>query len=239
MSRGSRATGKGVPIAPGRRLPPRTGIPASVDAIPARAERVKLGSAEWGYAHTPARTSTPVNRNGMRLSEIEKLIAFRLGGDYDVDDETYLRAAIPTLLFEVDKPGRPAHRRSIMAWARRHLPKLVRHQPPEWFAAIEGEFAGYPRPKPRRADAIARDLQVSFEEHETLDMNQIGFVGGTPEVRAMIRKAKNAAHQARKRALSGATPREQSLAAGRPWEREGVSRRTWYRRQAGGGTNSS
>ncbi|HMO28439.1 hypothetical protein, partial [Enterovirga sp.] len=210
--------------------------------VPARmAAPLKVGGAVLGQMEKPEDNGPrPRFRNHQRLSEIERLIEYRCGIDYNApgtiwtSDETYLRAALPTLLFTMREPGCPAHRSSLGAWIDAHLPCLS-DRPQWWLDELLAEFTTYPRRKPRRADGIARDLNVTWEEHETLDLHSISFVGGTPEVKAEIRRIKDRARKLQARREKGAVSRSEyegaSATAVEPWIAAGVSRATYYRRQ--------
>lgn len=208
--------------------------------VPAQmAAPLKVGGAVLGQMEKPEGDGPRARfRNHQRLSEIERLIEYRWGIDYNApgtiwtSDETYLRAALPTLLFTMQEPGCPAHRSSVGAWIAAHLPCLS-NSPQWWLDELIAEFTTYPRPKPRPADGIARDLNVTWEEHETLDLRSISFVGRTPAVGTKIRRIKDRAYRQKRRREGGVKPREEYEAASvaAACRAAGISRTTYYRRQ--------
>lgn len=90
------------------------------------------------------------------------------------------------------------------------------------------------------ADMLGDLLNVTQDEHKELRLHAIGILGRPVSDR---RRERDRARATRARATSGATPRAESNAAKQPWQVEGISRRTWYRRQKETeeprGTNSS
>lgn len=203
---------------------------------PRKAKRLTVGEAELGRME---QRRAGYSQNQKRLLEIERLIEFRRGyqlteDDPQTDEEAYLRAALPTLLYAMHEPGCPPHRRSMEAWIARSLPSLI--DSPRWrLDEIWAEFTTERRPKPRRADALGRDLSLTFEERETLGITQFMFVGGTPEVRAALKREKDRARKTASRRAAGAMDRltyeADSATDTEPWQRLGISRRTWERRR--------
>jgi hypothetical protein len=80
------------------------------------------------------------------------------------------------------------------------------------------------------ADNLARFLGVTYEQRQQLGLTTVGSINVKRRARKELRKRENRiAHERHRRAL-GMRPQSQSLSRLKPWEAEGVSRRTWYRR---------
>lgn len=91
------------------------------------------------------------------------------------------------------------------------------------------------------ADDAAALLGVSFEERQRLGLRTIGCCDLTPEefreARKEAKRKRDRERLAEKRQAK--RPRSQALMQVKPWETEGISRRTWYRRQKANGTETS
>lgn len=81
------------------------------------------------------------------------------------------------------------------------------------------------------ADDLGRRLGLSMEKRTALKITTIGACDVTKAQRAKLQKRKRMLRERARRATAGATPRVLSLEKTRPWEAEGISRRTWFRRQ--------
>jgi hypothetical protein len=86
------------------------------------------------------------------------------------------------------------------------------------------------RPK-RRADKLGKYLGLSYATRQELQIRTIGANDVTKRTRKLLRKRKDRAAKAAKRLANGAQPHRESLSRTKPWEAEGMSRRTWERRQ--------
>jgi hypothetical protein len=93
------------------------------------------------------------------------------------------------------------------------------------------------------ADNLARFLGVTYEQRQALRLTTIGSINVKRRARKELRKRRDRLYQERRRRDRGARPQSESLSATQPWKEEGVSRRTWYRRNkprnGTGGTTSS
>jgi hypothetical protein len=89
------------------------------------------------------------------------------------------------------------------------------------------------------ADEIAIQLNVTLETRQALGLTTIGAVDCDKEERQARRKALGRLRKARRRRKTGCKMRAEYLATSlsekQPWLAEGISRRTWYRRQKGSG----
>jgi hypothetical protein len=86
--------------------------------------------------------------------------------------------------------------------------------------------------------AMGQRLRVTREEWIKLKLKTILPFDMTDDEIAEFRKAKKRARDQHRRRAAGAKPREQSLNNLKPWVTAGISRRTWFRRQAASGTNT-
>jgi hypothetical protein len=85
-----------------------------------------------------------------------------------------------------------------------------------------------------RADKLAARLNLREADRARLGITTIGAVDMTKAEREAARKARKGQAKRERRRKQGAKPRAEYLAAAaertKPWAAEGVSRRTWYRR---------
>jgi hypothetical protein len=94
----------------------------------------------------------------------------------------------------------------------------------------------------RKADPLARWLQLPDKLRTVLGIRTIGSIDVSSKQRARRRKERDRINKANKRRAKGAKSRAEYLADSlmrtQPWKKEKISQRTWYRRrkhQAGGG----
>lgn len=92
-------------------------------------------------------------------------------------------------------------------------------------------------PQRWKADALAWRLRLTMEQRTMLGITTIGAIDMNKGARTKRRREYQRRWKAAKRRAEGIKPRkvyeEQSISRAKPWEAEGVSRRTWYRRQRG------
>jgi hypothetical protein len=179
--------------------------------------------------------------SAVRLCEIETIIRARHGyylpDPSGTDDEdlvhAYVTAAAGTLM-------------PVRGWARRWAPWLVDETVLRRAEALQRKLLhGRAGPKLLPADAVAKMLLVRMVERDRLGLKTIGACDVTPEQRAETAKARkrerDRLRQMKKRIADGRLPREQyvagSIEASQPWLAEGISRRTWYRRNRGTGSS--
>jgi hypothetical protein len=87
---------------------------------------------------------------------------------------------------------------------------------------------------PMRPDKMGELLGVTDATREAAQAWNIGTLGGSRAARAKAAKERDRLRDESRRRASGATPQAKSLSQTKPWEAEGISRATWYRRQANG-----
>jgi hypothetical protein len=84
------------------------------------------------------------------------------------------------------------------------------------------------------ADNLARFLGVTFEQRQRLGLTTIGSIDVKRGARKELRKRRWRFNAERRRRALGMRPQSQSLSRLKPWEAEGMTRRTWYRRNKAG-----
>jgi len=86
-----------------------------------------------------------------------------------------------------------------------------------------------------RTDTLAARLGLTEAVRTRLRITTIGAIDMNKDEREEARKARKVQAKRKKRRKQGTKPRDEYLAAvkaAKPWEIDGISRRTWYRRQA-------
>lgn len=176
-----------------------------------------------------------------RLRELERV----------VDDGAAVRAdrflapvARALLLVRRNKPGAvsgDALLDRLRIWAQRHAPDAQDAQLQQAVSeAIE-------RPYLDKADRLAQLLGLTYDRRQRLSVRTIGACDADKAERARLatirKRERDRARRAAERRAAGAKAREEWLAESKtrtqPWREAGVSKRTWYRRQAAGGTGPS
>lgn len=200
-----------------------------------RRQGLSTGKTMLGRAvfHTVARrTDRSFNIYTARTREIEAVITSRhglivpdpLGTDEIENCLDYARAVAASL------SGQDLHQ-----WAKRWMP---------WAGTAEvddiARSVGW-RTYMLGADQVARLLGVTLAERERLGLKTIGACDVDKAERQVIAKAtkrqRDRERKAEARRAAGVKRRKayegQSAEAKKPWLAEGISRRTWYRRQHG------
>lgn len=200
-------------------------------------------SANRGALIVPShhkRKAAPPDLTRFRLRELERLIQHRHGFVPDTDDASlYLVPVAQSLLrvHETKNGHGSATLESILGqlrvWKFPFAPDVAECQ----LEDAAREALRFPRTA--NADAIARQLHVSYAERQQLGLTTIGAYDCDKSER-MRRRAERKRHRDRlraaaKRAKRGAQPRADYIAhsasATRPWEGQNISRATFYRRQ--------
>lgn len=93
-------------------------------------------------------------------------------------------------------------------------------------------------PRMYRADTLGRLIGLTQEVRTLLHITTIGAIDMPLEKRIEARKAKHQKADEERRRRAGKKPRREYLltskSRAKPWRSEGISRRTWYRRQQRG-----
>jgi hypothetical protein len=82
-----------------------------------------------------------------------------------------------------------------------------------------------------KADDLGEYLRLSDEMRTALGIRTIGAHDVSRRQRTLRRKQRRRERERRRRIERGARPQALSLSRTKPWEGEGISRRTWYRRE--------
>lgn len=94
------------------------------------------------------------------------------------------------------------------------------------------------KPITYRADTLAELLGLTYARRQRLGITTIGAIDMPLKERKKLNRAHDREYQRNKRRAAGCQPRDQyesnSVSRKQPWKAEGVSQRTWYRRQTAG-----
>lgn len=161
----------------------------------------------------------------LRLSEVERIYQGRFGKMLpdNPDGRAALRIVAECIALKAGAvPNITGFIRARAPWA---LPEA------ESVAAAAIEAAHW-----LSADEMAWRIGLSLVEHDTLGIRTIGIVGLNKRQRKARQKDKKKKRETERRRARGAQPRAEyetnSVSRAKPWEALGISRRTWYRRQA-------
>lgn len=179
------------------------------------------------YAHANRKKFGPLTLAAIRASELTRLYKARYPSQQlpcDDDGEIAARVMVNHLARLRDAPRR------ISRWLDHWAPwlDLQSHE------RLMGQALD--RPLRFKADKIAWKLRVTADERTMLGLRTIGAIDQTAEQRrAAARDRRRERDRARRRA-KGAKPRAEyetgSINREKPWLASGISRRTWYNRQA-------
>jgi hypothetical protein len=86
-------------------------------------------------------------------------------------------------------------------------------------------------PKARSADAVARQIGLTYLVREKLGITTIGSIDIKKRARKELRKRKARLREEHRRRARGAKPHSESLSRTQPWKALGISRSTWERRR--------
>jgi hypothetical protein len=168
-------------------------------------------------AHDRDRRKPPFSLSARRLCELERLYETRWGNHLPDDD-----AGRDDLLLAFNHI-KNAER--CVAWALTCAPWLTTH---DAASLAEQVMAA---PQWLKARSLGDRLGLRDAERTALDIRTIRPIDITDEALHERRKQKDRERQARKRRLQRAG-KPAPLSQTKPWVAEGISRRTWYRRQA-------
>jgi hypothetical protein len=168
----------------------------------------------------------PPSMTALRIAELNREFSDRCGATMPDDDAG--RDDIELMLHHLARrSGDPVPR--IAGWLDQRAP---------WFAGIERATMVervLANPLRFKADTVAKRIGLTAERRARLKIRTIGAIDQTAAERAVARKAQKRKAMQAVRRKSGIKPRAEYLAQStekaKPWRVEGVSRRTWYRRQ--------
>lgn len=175
------------------------------------------------------------SRARMRLRQLERIIEDQHGSVPETDDADLYLTPVANC-FHVVAAGRDRCVSVdkivdlLLVWCERWAPHIGIAQATEivWDACD-----GYP--KLIADDVLGGSIRLSYADRLRLRITTIGSFDADAGSRKKLAKARRRERgrlsAAAKRKAGGATPRANSLSQTKPWESEGVSRRTWERRQ--------
>jgi hypothetical protein len=168
----------------------------------------------------------PVHLAPIRVAELCRLFQSRYGVTLTDDDAGRDDARIMCHHLAL-MSGDPKYR--ITSWMAAWAP---------WMTAGERDILItdiLAKPLRWRADKLAARLNLTEAERRRLNIRTIGAVDVTKAEREATRRSRKLEAQRILRRAKGIKPRKvyegRSASASKPWEAEGISRRTWYRRQ--------
>jgi hypothetical protein len=180
----------------------------------------------------------------VRPCEISRLIE-DLEASKEIIDQQWVLAAVyvaaRAMYFRRPRRGDDPRRsldheafENFLGWSglRRHLWKA-----PEYGKAVVRAERAAKRFGGLSADKAAQMLRLMAERRKRLDIRTIGAIDQTKEQRRVLRKWANKCRQAARRSRVAREseriirPRTVSLSRTKPWQAQGISRRTWERRQ--------
>jgi hypothetical protein len=181
------------------------------------------------------RRGRPFNLGEARLSELCRFVCY-VCGRMSLPDDDYGR----DLLFELLNQRRlnGVDDATLRQWAYEYLPELED-------AELDALLSKIGPGRRRSARTVAHAIGLDFEVRDMLEIRTIGCRNRTREECRAIYAMLASCNKERERRLSGVGPRKFTGKArvtgkpagrpslGEPWVAEGVSRRTWFRRQGG------
>lgn len=218
-----------------RRIQPASG--------PAGARARRDGKLKIGKVVIADREERPDRHDSFarkRIRDVEKLIRLRHGEavpEHDDPSNPYVfavvQAASALFDFKDDQVSFAAD------WCERWCPWIS--EPEKVARAIVVKFkrkAGV-----MRADKAGALLRLTLAERDAARIVTISPAEIPPAewatIKADRKRERDRQAAAKRRAKAGATARVHSIASAKPWVREGISQRTWWRRKAALGSNSS
>ena len=188
-----------------------------------RKSRVKWFSDKQKPRHKASRR-TPMQIVALRLHDLAKLFRHRYGLTLPDDDAG--RDDLDIAINHLANLARP--RRHIANWIELWAPWLTAKEQADMVGAALAN------PQHWKADNLAWRLRLTAQDRRMLAITTIGAIDENKAARTKRRRKLERERKAAARLKAGAIPRKQyeaqSLAKAKPWEAEGISRRTWYRR---------
>lgn len=183
----------------------------------------ELAAIDWRYREArKQRHSAMPPIIWLRLAELELIIHHRWHGAIPATSagQVFVRIAVNHLVgFSKN------WRRRLDTWCDKFAPWLDEDVLDEIVDLAAANPTHY------KADKLARILEIDIATRDLLRLTTIGAYDFDAKARAKRRLAVNAARKRKKRAERGAKLRAERVSQQRPWLTEGISRRTWYRRQ--------
>lgn len=174
----------------------------------------------------------------IRLREIERLIAYRLGNDGQIPGFEEVQEA--AFCFNWLSHGKYAP--GLTAWCRDWAPDVLNPEGEirrEFAQALSAMLKG--RRNISAKDVCGRTLHLTSQERSALTIRTIWPEGATEQSMEEARRAKRRDNKAARRRQEGVVPRAEYLAKAKARaiaiEQSGMSRRTFYRNRKKDGTS--
>jgi hypothetical protein len=201
-----------------------TAVKAISSGADARLKKAK--HREIAIRYRNGKEKNPVSMAVLRCAEINRLFADRYSRVLPDDDAGRDDARIMAhhlAMMSGDQRSR------LKSWLTVWAPWM----PPDELAALTD--AAIAKPLRWLADTLGKRLGLREADRARLGITTIGAVDMTKAERETARKARMRQAKREQRRKQGVKPRAEYLATSaertKPWEAEGISRRTWFRRQ--------
>lgn len=209
------------------------------DTVRRDGDKLMMGNVILLEARRPT-GAKPYSRPSHRLREIERVIKSRHGfGVPHTDDAS---AYVEAIAYAYNANDPSITEKAVKAWCLTWAPWALND------GSMDAALAGVVS---RKYDlcryAVGKLLAVRWSEREALNLNTIAAYDVTPErQKELAREKKKEVDRLRieaKRRAKGVKSRAEyeanSVNSQKPWIAEGISKRTWYRRQKSNGTGPS
>jgi hypothetical protein len=204
-------------------------LPANIElSIDDRRKAAKLREIARHYARPRRKRSRP-GIAALTIGDLEIFFGDKYRDTFPDDDAG--RDDLIVLLQYMAQLGDP---HAMSACAARWCPWLSEAEYTAMLAGIERA------PMRWRADGLAAEIGLNRATRTRLGITTIGAIDFGKAKRTKLRKKLNNADKRKRRAAAGATDHAASAERTAPWIALGISRRTYYRKQANGtfGTDS-
>jgi hypothetical protein len=160
-----------------------------------------------------------------RITEIEMVLWDR-HPDGELPDDDAGRDDLRIMLHHIGRHTSPNIESAMRTWIAKHTPWLDKD---EGDSLIRYYIAS--KKKLPKADTLARFMGLKCADRKRLGIRTIGAIDATKAERKAEQRLMDKVRQEANRRAAGAKPHAESASRTKPWEADGVSRRTWYRRQ--------
>jgi hypothetical protein len=179
------------------------------------------------------RRASPQQIVALRLHDFARLFRSRYGLTLPDDDAG--RDDIEPVIHHIAALKQPARKAAL--WLELWAPWLTLREQRQF---ISNGIAGA---RAWKADQLAWRYRVTKEERTMLGLTTIGAIDHAKAARTKRRRQRDRQRKEAARRAAGAMPRKEyettSLSRTKPWTEQGISRATWYRRNAKTETDTS
>jgi len=163
----------------------------------------------------------------IRCREVQRYIIDRYGPVLPDDDAA--RDDIMIMLHHIAHKQAADRQWLMNDWLDQRAPWLIGEERAAFIRKV------FRHPIRYSADTLAEKLGLTFARRQRLAITTIGATDMSKKEREELRKAKKAEHKRKARRAAGCMSRDEyeggSINRLKPWLAEGISQRTWYRRQ--------